>query len=72
VFLGDELPRLRIPSLLIMGDRDMAPVEAGRAVMARIPGGRFEHLPGVAHFPYFEAPQRTADLIAGFLRADSR
>ena len=72
VFLGDELPQLQVPSLLIMGDRDMAPVEAGKAVMARIPGSRFEYLPGVAHFPYFEAPQRTAELIAGFLRADSR
>jgi len=72
VFLGDELPQLQVPSLLIMGDHDMAPVDAGRAVMAKIPGGRFEYLPGVAHFPYFEAPQRTAELIAGFLRADSR
>lgn len=72
VFLGDELPQLQVPSLMIMGDHDMAPVEAGRAVMARIPGGRFEYLPGVAHFPYFEAPQRTAELIAAFLRADSR
>lgn len=72
VFLGDELPKLQVPSLMIMGDHDLAPVEAGRAVMARIPGGRFEYLPGVAHFPYFEAPQRTAELIAAFLPADSR
>lgn len=69
VYLGDELPQLRVPSLMIMGERDMAPVEAGRAAMARIPGGRFEYLPGVAHFPYFEAPERTAALIAGFLQS---
>jgi len=57
---------------MIMGERDMAPAEAGRAVMARIPGGRFEYLPGVAHFPYLEARERTAELIAEFLQSGSR
>jgi len=67
VYLGDELSRIQVPSLMIMGERDMAPVASGRAVMARIPGGRFEFLPDVAHFPYFEAPERTAELIVEFL-----
>lgn len=71
VYLGDELSQIRVPSLMIMGEREMAPVEAGRAAMAKIPGSRFEYLPGVAHFPYFEAPERTAELIAGFLQNNS-
>ena len=70
VYLGEELSRIKIPSLMIMGERDMAPPEAGKAVMAKIPRGRFEFLPGVAHFPYFEAPERTAELIAEFLHRD--
>jgi pimeloyl-ACP methyl ester carboxylesterase len=72
VYLGDELSRIKVPVLMIMGDHDMAPPEAGRAVIAKIPDGRFEHLPGVAHFPYLEAPERTAELIADFLSAGSR
>jgi pimeloyl-ACP methyl ester carboxylesterase len=68
VFLGDELSRIEVPSLMIMGERDMAPADAGRAVMTKFRDGRFEFLPGVAHFPYFEAPDRTAELIAGFLK----
>ena len=71
VYLGDELSRIQVPSLMIMGERDMAPADAGRAVMARIPGGRFEFLPGVAHFPYFEAPERTAELIGAFLHREA-
>ena len=71
VYLGDELSRIEVPSLMIMGERDMAPADAGRAVMAKIPGGRFEFLPGVAHFPYFEAPERTAELIGAFLRREA-
>lgn len=71
VYLGDELSRICAPSLMIMGERDMAPPEAGRAVMAKIPGSRFEYLPGVAHFPYLEAPERTAELIAEFVQSGS-
>jgi pimeloyl-ACP methyl ester carboxylesterase len=72
VFLGDELPRIQSPSLMIMGQYDMAPPEAGRAVMAGIPGGRFEYLPGIGHFPFLEAAERTAELIVEFLRSGSR
>lgn len=57
---------------MIMGQNDMAPAEAGRAVMARIPGGRFEYLPGIGHFPFLEAPERTAELIVEFLRSGTR
>lgn len=68
VYLGDELQHIRIPSLMIMGEHDMVSADAGRAVMAKIPGGRFEYLPGIGHFPYLEAPDRTAELIAQFIQ----
>lgn len=69
VYLGDELPRLTMPTLVLWGERDMAPPEAGQAATARIPGARFEVLPGVGHFPFLEDPERCARLIAQFLRA---
>jgi pimeloyl-ACP methyl ester carboxylesterase len=46
----------------------MAPAEAGRAVTSQIPAGRFVYLPGVGHFPFLEAPERSAQLIAEFVR----
>lgn len=68
VYLGDELPRLSVPTLVLWGERDMAPPEAGRAVAAQIPGARFEVLEGVGHFPFLEDPERSARLISRFLR----
>jgi pimeloyl-ACP methyl ester carboxylesterase len=68
VYLGDDLARLPMPVLVMMGDHDMAPVEAVKAAVAGIPDGRFEFMPGVGHFPYLEAPDRTAELILEHLR----
>ncbi len=68
MYLGDELPRIEAPTLLIWGEHDMAPAEAGREIAGKIPGARFEYLPGIGHFPFLEAPQLTARLITEFLR----
>jgi pimeloyl-ACP methyl ester carboxylesterase len=68
VYLGDDLSRITAPTLLVWGEHDMAPADAGRAVAGRIPNARFEYLPGIGHFPFLEAPERTAELIQDFLR----
>jgi pimeloyl-ACP methyl ester carboxylesterase len=68
VYLGDEIGRIEAPALMIMGEHDMAPPQAGQAAMTRFRKGRFEYLPGIGHFPYLEAPQRTAELILEFVR----
>src|SRR5262245_17896030 len=47
--LGDDLPRLRQPTLVVWGENDMAPAERGREAASRIPHCRFEFLPGVGH-----------------------
>jgi len=72
MYLGDDLPRLRVPTLVLWGEKDMAPAAEGRALAARIPGARCEVLPGVGHFPFLEVPERTADLIAEFLHETRR
>ncbi len=72
VYLGEELSTIRVPALMMMGEHDMVSAEVARAAMAKIPGSRFELLPGVGHFPYLENPERTAELITAFLRGDSR
>jgi len=67
VYLGDELPRLEMPTLVLWGEKDMASAAAGRTAAARIPRARFEVLPGIGHFPFLEAPERTDELIREFL-----
>jgi pimeloyl-ACP methyl ester carboxylesterase len=67
VTFAEELARLAPPTLVLWGQHDMAPVEAGRAATSRIPRGRFVELDGVAHFPFLEDPARCAGLIRGFL-----
>jgi len=67
IYLGDELPMIQAPTLVIWGEHDMAPPEVGQEIAGRIPGALFELLPGIGHFPFLEAPARTAQLIAEFL-----
>jgi pimeloyl-ACP methyl ester carboxylesterase len=67
VYLGGELHRIKAPVLVLWGDGDFAPPEVGRAATAKLPHGRFVHLPGVGHFPFLERPAQVSDLIAAFI-----
>jgi pimeloyl-ACP methyl ester carboxylesterase len=67
VLLVDDLPKISQRVLMVWPEHDMAPVSAGEAACAAIPRGSFVLLPGVGHFPYMEVPERTAELMAGFL-----
>lgn len=69
VYLGDDLPRVAAPTLMLWGEHDFAPAELGRLVTARIPRSTFVFMEGVGHFPFLEAPERTAQLIAEFVHA---
>jgi pimeloyl-ACP methyl ester carboxylesterase len=72
ITLTAELPRLGVPTLVIWGEHDMAPVEAGRAAAKLIPHGQFTFLPGVGHFPFLEAPEQSARLIRELLATSTR
>lgn len=67
VYLGDEVAGLSQPTLMIWGEHDMAPSAAGVAAAARMPDAEFVSLEGVGHFPFLQAPERTARLITTFL-----
>lgn len=71
VYLGNELAQVKAPTLVIWGENDMAPAELGQSVADQIPAGRFEYLPGVGHFPFLEAPEKTAELIVNFVKGGS-
>lgn len=68
-YLGGGFPEMDIPTLVIWGENDMSPPEVGRQIASQIPHGRFVHLPGVGHFPFLEAPEKTAELITEFVNA---
>lgn len=67
---GDWLPRVKAPTLLIVGSRDEAVLELNRAAQARLGGpSRLEIIPGATHL--FEEPgalEAVAGLAADWLR----
>jgi pimeloyl-ACP methyl ester carboxylesterase len=61
------LAAIRVPVLLIWGDRDrMVTHHGARQVIAAIPATEHVELPGCGHCPQLEAPDQLADLLLGF------
>ena len=66
--LSKRLHRVRMPTLLLWGERDpICPSRYADDFRALIPHARLELIPGVAHLPQVEQPERTAELVGGFL-----
>lgn len=60
---------IAVPTLVIAGAEDGAtPPDLVRAGAARIPGARFEILPGTGHIPSIEQPKKLAALMRQFLK----
>ena len=60
----DRLPRLRLPTLVISGDRDrLVPVENSRRLARIIPRARLLELPGAGHAFPFERADETVRAI---------
>ena len=64
--LWDELSQLRVPVLLVGGERDARFSEIARRMAARIPGARISLVPSSGHSPHLEAPERYASALATF------
>jgi pimeloyl-ACP methyl ester carboxylesterase len=60
--MRDQLPTLRMPVTVLLGEHDDVMREEAAATAAALPGGRLVMLPGTAHSPHVEDPQ-------GWLRA---
>lgn len=62
------LPKVTCPNLFIHGDADITwPVSAVQAIADLVPDARLEILPGAAHRPDIQAPERVNQTLAGFL-----
>lgn len=67
-----RLPRLRIPTLVVHGDRDrLIPAENGKTLARRIPGAQFELIPNAGHIMTTDQPQLCSEMLLGFLRAQA-
>ena len=59
---------VRGPALVLHGELDrLVPLSCSRAMARQRPDWRLEVLEGVGHVPQIEVPQRTAELIVGWL-----
>ncbi len=68
--LADQLPRIACETLVVVGGADVsAPLAAGKTIAGLIPGAVLKELPGLGHFPPFEAPARFNQVLADFLPA---
>ena len=66
-----RLPQIRVPTLVISGDRDrLVPVENSRRLARLIPGARLVELPGAGHaFPFERTDETVRALTDHFLAA---
>jgi pimeloyl-ACP methyl ester carboxylesterase len=59
---------VRAPTLIVWGAEDrVIPVECGRLYQAAMPGARLEIMEGCGHWPHYEKPRETADVVRRFL-----
>jgi pimeloyl-ACP methyl ester carboxylesterase len=68
--VAHRLPALRVPTLVLVGEHDVAtPPEKARAIAQAIPGARLVVIPGAGHTATLEAPHRVNAEIMAFLDA---
>jgi pimeloyl-ACP methyl ester carboxylesterase len=65
----DVLPHIKVPTLLLYGDRDVrSPAAVAEAMHAQIPGSRLVFMPEVGHMGHLERPELFNAAVRGFLR----
>jgi len=63
---------VRIPALVVAGqESDVLPPELARLALSTAPDARLVVLPGIGHFVPMQAPERSVDLLVGFLSGEA-
>jgi pimeloyl-ACP methyl ester carboxylesterase len=66
--LLDQLPHLRVPTLVVWGTRDrVLPYSQAKETDARLKEGSLELIPNCGHLSHVEQPERFAAIVAQFL-----
>lgn len=63
-----ELSHLKTPTLFIWGDKEVCPPAFGEEISKTMPNAGFEVVPDAGHHPWYEEPERCAELIIDFLK----
>ena len=64
----DRLPRIKSPTLILHGDRDiLIPVGNAEVLRERIPGSRVRIVQGTGHCFFWEEPEEVVEEVVGFL-----
>ncbi len=64
----DDLPRIRVPSLVLCGTEDiLKPPKFSRIIADHIPGAEYLLVPGAGHVAIFEKERELVSAILGFL-----
>jgi 3-oxoadipate enol-lactonase len=67
--IADEIGRIRAPTLVMVGDEDVAtPLPKSERLVAAIPGARLHQIPNAGHSSSVEAPTHVTTTIEQFLR----
>lgn len=66
----EPLGALRVPSLVIHGERDVLSADEARRTATHLPDARLHLLADAGHMPFWEAPDRFFPLVATFLSED--
>ncbi len=65
----DSLPEIRVPTLVLWGERDEAFVKPGEYMAAKIPGARRVVIPGAGHAANLDQPAAFNTAVAEFMDA---
>ena len=65
--LRDELGAVKLPVLLIWGDRDPCPPRWGRELCEQMPNARLEVVPEAGHLVWLDDPEATARAMRDFM-----
>ncbi len=68
VDLRDQLPAIRVPTLVIHGTADrLVPLQQGRELADLIPNAEYHEIDGAGHIPYISHPKEHNRIIEEFL-----
>ncbi|HVO31190.1 MAG TPA: alpha/beta fold hydrolase [bacterium] len=69
----DDLVKITAPTLVVVGEEDVATVPAkAERIAARIPGARLHKVPGAGHTSSWEQPARITELIRAHVEAAAK
>lgn len=64
----NELPNIKCPALIIVGDKDfLKPIKFSQILAEKIPNSEFIILPNCGHVSIFEKPKELQSMIYGFI-----